>query len=42
MPIDIELVRRRVRDARDSVAELRRLAGVSFEELSIDQVFSMR
>lgn len=35
-------MRHRVRDARDSVAELRRLASVSSEELSIDQVFSMR
>jgi len=42
MPVDVELVRRRVLEAEACIAELKRLAGIPFAELSRDQVYSMR
>jgi len=42
VPIDRELVRGRVADIRLALAELRRLSSKSFEELSLDEKYSIR
>lgn len=42
MPVDAELVIRRIDEARNCIIELKRLTSIPFSELSIDQVYSMR
>ena len=42
LPVDAELIRSRVDDARRCISEIRRLTGVPFTDLSMDQVYSLR
>lgn len=42
MGADAELLRRRVGEARECITGLRRMTGIPFHELSVDQVYSMR
>ncbi len=42
MPVDHRLIVMRVGDVENAVNEIRRLAAIPFEDLSIDQVYSLR
>lgn len=42
MPVDAELIKRRVEEARGCIAELTRLTNIPFSELSVDRIYSIR
>ena len=42
MPVDVELIKHRVKDVEKCISELKRLASIPFAELTQDQIYSMR
>jgi uncharacterized protein YutE (UPF0331/DUF86 family) len=42
MPVDRDVVESRIRDAVEAINELKRITSKSFNEMSIDEIYSMR
>jgi uncharacterized protein YutE (UPF0331/DUF86 family) len=42
MPVDRDVVESRIRDAAEAINELKRITSKSFNEMSIDEIYSMR